>query len=82
LVDLSRRLCLVVLLILCGIGLPAAPGAACDVSHATSARWSVRGENGTDWLVDPCGERFYSVGINVLDSEVPKQPLTDGRLRY
>src|SRR5207245_6994141 len=82
LVDLSPRFCLAVLLTLCAIGFPATPGAACDLAHAPASRWSVHAENGTDWLVDPCGERFYSVGINVLDSEVPKQPLTDGRVRY
>jgi hypothetical protein len=82
LVDLSPRICLAVLLTLCGIGLPAAAETGCDFAHAPSPRWSLRSENGTAWLVDPCGERFYSVGINVLDSEVPKQPLADGRLRY
>ncbi len=54
---------------------------ACDLARAPTARWTVHA-NGVDWLLDPCGQRFYSVGVNVLDSEVPKLPLPDGRPRY
>jgi len=83
LADLSRRVCLAVLLSLCGIAqlLSAESAAACDLSRVPAPRWSVH-TNGVDWLVDPCGERFYSLGVNVLDSEVPKLPLPDGRTRY
>jgi hypothetical protein len=83
LVDLSRRFCLAVLLSLCGIGysLSAGSALACDLARVPAPRWTVHA-NGVDWLVDPCGERFYSLGVNVLDSEVPKLPLPDGRPRY
>jgi len=84
LVDLSRRIWLAVLLGLCGIGqlLSAERALGCDPARAPRPRWTVHGANGVDWLVDPCGDRFYSVGVNVLDSEVPKLPLPDGRTRY
>lgn len=52
-----------------------------DLADAPSTRWSVRAENGRDWLVTPCGDRFYSTGINVLDGDIPKQPVP-GRVRY
>ena len=82
-VDLSRRIRLAVLVILCGVGSVLAPAArGCDLASLPEPRWTVRGDSGVDWLVDPCGDRFYSVGINVLDGEIPKLPLPDGRPRY
>jgi hypothetical protein len=46
----------------------AAPAAACaDFAQAPSSRWSTVAERGASWLVTPCGDRFYSVGINVVD---------------
>ncbi len=38
-----------------------------DLSCARSSRWTVRSTHGVAWLVDPCGRRFYSIGINGLD---------------
>jgi hypothetical protein len=56
--------------------------AACpDIRSASTTRWGVAAEGGRSWLITPCGERFYSVGINVLDGEVPKRPVP-GRVRY
>ncbi len=80
-VELTRRiLCLLAVFVtLCG---GVAVAESCELSAVAAPSWTVHGENGANWLVDPCGERFYSVGINVLDSEVPKLPLTDGRKRY
>ncbi|MGE5202266.1 MAG: hypothetical protein ACM3O6_09390, partial [Acidobacteriota bacterium] len=41
---------------------------ACDLDHAPSTRWStVRDAGGAAWLVTPCGDRFFSIGINVID---------------
>ena len=46
----------------------AAPAAlACDLATASTDRWSLASDRGVDWLVTPCGERFYSLGVNVLD---------------
>lgn len=45
-----------------------APAAACDdIAAALTTRWSVTAENGRAWLVTPCGKRFFSTGVNVLD---------------
>ncbi len=52
-----------------------------DLATAPSSRWTLRAEHGVDWLVTPCGERFYSIGVNVLDGEIPKLPVP-GRVRY
>ena len=41
--------------------------ACADFSAAPSTRWSFSVENGVSWLVTPCGERFFSLGVNVLD---------------
>jgi hypothetical protein len=48
--------------------LPVGPSLACaDFAAAPSARWSLTTENGVSWLVTPCGERFFSLGVNVVD---------------
>ena len=41
--------------------------ACADFAAAPSSRWSVRTQAGASWLVTPCGDRFYSLGVNVLD---------------
>src|SRR5258708_39809537 len=56
----------------------AAPAAACpDLADAPSSHWSLRAEHGVQSLVTPCGDAFYSTGINVLDGEIPKRPMPD-----
>ncbi|HXP31740.1 MAG TPA: hypothetical protein VN832_11655 [Stellaceae bacterium] len=47
--------------------LAAAPALACDLAKAPTTRWSVREDHGSAWLVTPCGERFFAIGVNVLD---------------
>ncbi len=43
-------------------------GEACpDGERAPSSRWSVARSEGAWWLVTPCGERFFSIGVNGLD---------------
>jgi hypothetical protein len=41
--------------------------ACTDFAAAPSTRWSLTTEHGVSWLVTPCGERFFSLGVNVLD---------------
>jgi hypothetical protein len=83
LLSLSRRLALAAGLVACAIALRPDGAAACtDLASSPSSRWSLRQENGAQFLATPCGSRFYSLGINVLDDEVPKQPLPDNRRRY
>ena len=46
----------------------AGTASACtDFTAAPSTRWSLTAEHGVSWLVTPCGERFFSLGVNVLD---------------
>ena len=40
---------------------------ACDFDHAPSSHWSLAVDQGIDWLKTPCGDRFYSLGVNILD---------------
>lgn len=47
--------------------LPFNAAPACDFAHAPSSRWSLAVEHGVSWLKTPCGDRFYSLGVNVLD---------------
>jgi hypothetical protein len=41
--------------------------ACADFASAPSTRWSLTAEHGVSWLVTPCGDRFFSLGVNVLD---------------
>jgi hypothetical protein len=41
--------------------------ACADFTAAPSTRWSLATESGVSWLVTPCGERFFSLGVNILD---------------
>jgi hypothetical protein len=47
---------------------PSGRAAACtDPANAPTTRWSVASVNGVSWLVTPCGQRFFTLGVNVLD---------------
>ena len=52
------------------------PTFACDLAAAPSTRWSVVRENGTAWLRTPCGDRFFSTGVNVVDGGASGAKLT------
>src|SRR6185437_3751251 len=41
--------------------------AACDLAQAPTTRWRAVEQDGRAWLVDPCGVRTFSIGVNVLD---------------
>jgi len=43
---------------------------ACDLDSAGTTRWRVARANGASFLVTPCGERFFSIGVNVLDGGI------------
>ncbi|MGO8920796.1 MAG: hypothetical protein ACLQJR_33295 [Stellaceae bacterium] len=44
------------------------PALACDLAAAPSAQWRVeRDAMGHAWLRTPCGDRFFSIGANVVD---------------
>src|SRR5262249_25001479 len=43
------------------------PASACDLATAPTSRWSLVAEDAISWLKTPCGERFYSLGVNILD---------------
>ena len=58
-----------------------APALACDLDKAPSSRWALAQENGVDWLKTPCGDRFYSIGVNILDGGYPERR-QDGKIYY
>jgi hypothetical protein len=61
---------------------PAGTASACtDFTAAPSSRWSLAKEGGVAWLVTPCGDRFFSLGVNVLDGGYPERE-KDGKLWY
>jgi hypothetical protein len=61
---------------------PTPSARACkDFSSAPDSRWKVVEDNNVLWLVTPCGDRFFSIGINALNGGAPSRK-TDGRLQY
>ena len=58
------------------------PLKACpQLASAPHSQWKIEAHNGVSWLITPCGERFLSIGVNVLDSGYPRRSF-DGRLAY
>jgi hypothetical protein len=56
-------------------------GACTDLAQAPGAKWRTVVHEGVHWLVTPCGERFFSAGVNVLEGGQPKR-FPDGRIAY
>jgi hypothetical protein len=52
-----------------------------DFALAPDSRWGTLVQAGVHWLVTPCGERFFSIGVNVLDGGYPTR-LLKGRVAY
>ena len=61
--------------------LPLAPALGCDFDKAPSSHWSLAVDNGVAWLKTPCGDRFYSLGVNILDGGYPERE-RDGKTYY
>ncbi|MFI5025032.1 MAG: hypothetical protein ACHQRJ_25710, partial [Alphaproteobacteria bacterium] len=45
----------------------ALPVAACDLDTTSTTRWTIAKQGGAGFLVTPCGEKFFSLGVNVID---------------
>ena len=64
----------VVLLTLASPSVLTATASACpDLAHAPSSRWQITVDQGVAWLVTPCGDRFFSLGVNVVDGGVESE---------
>jgi hypothetical protein len=59
----------------------AGAASACNLDSAPSSRWSLVREHGVAWLKTPCGQRFYSLGVNILDGGYPERE-QDGKIYY
>ena len=63
----ERMRCCVLAALLPILGL-AAPVFACpELSDAPSSHWRLERTQGRAWLVTPCGDRFFTLGVNVMD---------------
>ena len=72
--------CLLAVVILIGPCIRAVD--ACPrLALAPHSRWQVTAHNGVFWLLTPCGERFFSIGVNVLEAGYPER-VFQGRLAY
>jgi hypothetical protein len=56
---------------------PRIGGATCSTPAASANRWRLESHDGVSWLITPCGERFFSIGVNTLlptSSAAPSWP--------
>jgi hypothetical protein len=70
-----------ILLLLALFAFPVTTQACRDFSKAPHARWSTESRQGVQWLVTPCGEHFFSNGVNVVDGGATARQL-QGRIHY
>jgi hypothetical protein len=75
-VRVHRALAITIWVLLTGVA-----GACSDLTQAPHSRWQTLVQAGVHWLVTPCGERFFSIGVNVLDGGYPTR-LPNGRIAY
>jgi hypothetical protein len=77
------RLCSSCLLAVVLLVVPhARPVHACSqLASAPHSQWKVETQQGVSWLMTPCGERFFSLGVNVLNGGYPSR-IFAGRLAY
>jgi hypothetical protein len=68
--SFHRRSAIAVCLLLAFLAGSNATEACDDLARAETSRWATRNENEIWWLVTPCGERFLSLGVNVVDGGV------------
>jgi hypothetical protein len=54
-------------------------GACTDFTQASHARWRIVREDGANWLRTPCGDRFFSIGVNIVSGGTA---YADGRRHY
>ena len=59
---------------------PQRPGLS-QLASAPHSQWQVAADNGVFWLLTPCGERFLSLGVNVVNGGYPSRVFND-RLSY
>ena len=58
------------------------PVVACrDFAQAPGSRWRLASRQGVAWLVTPCGDPFFSIGINALNGGAPAREAA-GRIAY
>jgi hypothetical protein len=63
------------------LALTASPALACDLAAAPTSHWSLANDNGVRWLRTPCGDKFYSLGVNTLDGGYDWRE-KDGKIWY
>jgi hypothetical protein len=61
---------------------PGLASAECNFESIPNGQWRLETKGGAAWLVTPCGERFFSVGINGLDPAQLNPPTHLPRTRH
>ncbi len=64
--PLRALLCFALLWLLAEPALAACP----NLADAPTSRWGIERDGASAWLATPCGERFFSLGVNVIDGGI------------
>ena len=65
--------CLLLALVILVVQSASVVSACSSMASAPHSRWQVTAHNGVFWLLTPCGERFFSIGVNVLNAGYPQR---------
>jgi hypothetical protein len=57
--------------------IPGVSRAGCAPRPGAPGRWTLQSHAGVSWLVTPCGERFFSIGVNTLIDSSSSQQTSD-----
>jgi hypothetical protein len=60
---------------------PRLAGGACVPRSAPLGQWALQSRDGVSWLVNPCGEQFFSIGVNSLTDTITP-PLSWSREKH
>src|SRR6266536_847750 len=73
--------CLFLALVILMVQSASVVSACSPMASAPHSRWQVTAQDGVFWLLTPCGERFFSIGVNALNGGYPAR-LFQGRVAY
>jgi hypothetical protein len=72
---IARLLAIAAMILLCVT--PRVSATACAPRPGSPGRWTLQSYDGVSWLANPCGERFFSIGVNCLTEPASSEQTSD-----
>lgn len=67
--QLRRSILIAIMVFLCMAPRPG--GAACSGQPGSASRWTLQAHGRVSWLITPCGDQFFSIGVDTLIDNSP-----------